>query len=356
MSLTDNMPSTQISIRRVNPSTERDAVLRLLEACLPEAASKDRFNWAYLNNPDGVALVWLAETADGETVGTSAAFPRRFRVNGNTVRALVLSDFAIDRRFRTLGPAVGLLRATLASIDGGSFEFALDHPSESMLAVYKRLGGIELGRNTRCVRLLKVSGATERRWGAGVRAMVIGSLGDFMLRTMDRIRRIPGDLNVEVYPGVFNDEFDQLGCVLEESRAVCGDRRSDYLNWRYQSGIRFEYSTLIVRSEKELLGYAVVQRTDVRSMTIVEFVCRADSTIEVALFNALLDVARRSNVESLQASCMEGGAWCTILKRLGFAGREQSTGPVVFSPKNAKWADIVTDRDQWWMTDGDRDG
>lgn len=345
-----------VSIRQADPDSERSTVLQLLKENLPEAATEGRFDWAYLDNPDGVASVWLAETADGEAVGTSAAFPRQFRVKGNTARALVLSDFAVDRRFRTLGPAVALLRATLASIDDGSFEFALDHPSESMLAVYKRLGGIELDRHTRYVRLLKASGASERRWGAGLRASVIGSLGDFVLRTADRFRRIPGGLSVDVYSGAFTDEFDRLGRVLEERRAVCGDRRSDYLNWRYRNGIRFSYSTVTVRSGRELLAYAILQQTDAASARIAEFVCPADSAIEVALFRALLDVARRSNVESLQASCMQGGAWCTILKRLGFAAREQSTGPVVYAPKNARWADIVTARDQWWMTDGDRDG
>ena len=173
---------------------------------------------------------------------------------------------------------------------------------------------------------------------------------------MDRFRRVSGNLIVETRSGEFSDEFAMLGRVLEDRRAVCGDRGPDYLNWRYRGGIRFEYSTVTVRSENELLAYAVLQQTDATSVTIVEFVCPADSAIEVALFHALLDICHCNNVESLRASCIEGGAWCTMLKRLGFAPREQSTGPVVYSPKNAKWTDILTDRDQWWMTDGDRDG
>jgi hypothetical protein len=119
-----------------------------------------------------------------------------------------------------------------------------------MLAVYKRLGGTELGRYTRYVRLLKVSGAAERRWGAGLRASIIGSLGDFMLHTADRFRRIPGGQRIEAYSGAFNDEFAKLGYVLGERRAVCGDRGPDYLNWRYRSGLRFSYSTVTVRAGK----------------------------------------------------------------------------------------------------------
>lgn len=91
-------------------------------------------------------------------------------------------------------------------------------------------------------------------------------------------------------------------------------------------------------------------------MTIVEFMSPADAAVETSLFNALIDVSRRCNVELLQASCVEGSAWCAILKRLGFTAREQSSGPVVYAPKQGKWADILTDKESWWVTDGDRDG
>jgi hypothetical protein len=356
VNLTDDMPDSQITIRRVNPAIERNAVLRLLGECLPEAASEDRFDWAYLNNPDGIALVWLAETADGEAVGTSAAFPRQFRVNGDTVRALVLSDFAIDRRFRTLGPAVGLLRATLAPIDDGRFVFALDHPSEAMAAVYRRLGGAELGRQTRYVRLIKFSGVARRRWGTGLGSSIVGSLGDITLRAIDWIRQTRGGLAVNIHSGKFDNNFDKLAGVLEECGVIFGDRRFDYLNWRFQSGIRFTYITITVRAAGELLAYAVLRRADSTSMTIVEFVCPAKVAIERALIGALVDISRRHNVESLQASCVEGSTWSTILSRLGFSGREQSAGAVVYTPKDAKWSDILTDKDQWWLTDGDRDG
>ena len=100
------MTTGPISIQRVTPETERASVIRLLKDNLPAAATNGRFEWAYLKNPHGVAHVWLAKTAEGEVVGTSAAFPRQFRVRGNPAMALVLSDFAIDSRFRSLGPAV----------------------------------------------------------------------------------------------------------------------------------------------------------------------------------------------------------------------------------------------------------
>lgn len=356
VSLTSDMSKSQITIRRVDPAVERKAVLKLLGECLPEAASEDRFDWAYLNNPDGIALLWLAETADGEVIGTSAAFPRQFRVSGSTVPALVLSDFAIDPRFRTLGPAVALLRATLASVDDGRFVFALDHPSESMTAVYRRLGGTELGRQARYVRLLKFSGFARRRWGRGAGSSIGGWLGDAAILAIDWIRQARSDLAVNIHSGKFDESFDKLAGVLEKRDMIFGDRRFDYLNWRFQSGIRFTYTTVTVRTAGELLAYAVLYHTDSASMTVAEFVCPAKAMIEKALVSGLVNIFRRQKVESLQASCVEGSTWSVTLGRLGFSEREQSAGAVVYAPKDCKWSDILTNKNHWWLTDGDRDG
>ena len=350
------MSSSQITIRPANAANDRSTVLRLLEGNLPEAANERRYDWAYLNNPDGIASVWLAETTDGEAIGTSAGFPRQFRINGDRVHALVLSDFAIDRRYRTLGPALALLRASLASIDEGSFEFALDHPSESMLSIYRRLGGSELGQQRRYVRPLKISGAAARRWGAGPISGIFGSIGDFALHAADRVRRVPGGMVVGTHSGDLTEEFARLGRELEKRRAICGDRSADYLNWRYQNGIRFSNSTVTVRSDRDLVAYAVLQQSEAATATIVEFVCRPDPAIETALFRATIEVARSANVESLQASCIEASAWCKLLEGLGFVAREQSTGPVVYVSKKSSLSAILTDKDNWWITDGDRDG
>jgi hypothetical protein len=89
----------EISVRQVDPAAERARILGVLAASLPAAAAPERFAWLYLSNPDGRALVWLAEH-DGTILGTSAAHPRRMRVGGDVVRAPNLGDFAIDRSQR----------------------------------------------------------------------------------------------------------------------------------------------------------------------------------------------------------------------------------------------------------------
>ncbi len=78
--------------------------------------------------------------------------------------------------------------------------------------------------------------------------------------------------------------------------------------------------------------------------------------MDEVLFNAVLREARRKGAEALQATGLEGGPWASELERLGFTGRETLTGPVVYAPGNEGWTSLVLDKDNGWMTDGDRDG
>lgn len=346
----------KVSIRQGHPEKDRTSITRILSADIPDAVSNGRYDWAYLDNPDGLAHVWMAETQNGEVIGTSAGFPRRFRMAGETLQGIVLSDFAISKKYRTLGPAVALLRATLKAVDDGIFNFALDYPSESMLAVYRRLGALELGKVNRYVRLLRMKGAAERRYGKGPLASLVGASGDAIIGTLDRFKKVPRSVRVETGRVTFGEDHDRLSRLLESRCKVVGERSARYLNWRYHGGARFESTVVAIRSGAELLGFGVLQNMAANSMTISEFVCPQDQGMEEVLFNAMLREARGRGAEALQATGFDGGPWATVLERLGFVRRETLTGPVVYSPRDESWTAALHDKDNWWMTDGDRDG
>jgi len=144
------MSAREVRIRKADLEVDRDRILAVLARNLPLAASVDRYNWLYLANPCGRSSVWLAEDAKtGEAVGTSAGHPKRVRVNGKVETALNLSDFAFDKAYRSLGPALKLLRATLEPMQKGEFAFSYDHPSDAMLAIYTRMGGQDVSKRER---------------------------------------------------------------------------------------------------------------------------------------------------------------------------------------------------------------
>ena len=244
----------EISIRQVDPAAERARILGVLAASLPAAAAPERFDWLYLSNPDGRALVWLAEHDDGTILGTSAAHPRRMRVGGDVVRALNLGDFAIDRSQRALGPALRLLRATLAPVHDGTYAFSYDFSNAAMHAVYRRMHVNSLGHDERWMQPVsmtrlardKLSNPHPRRGG--------GSSGGCAVARPPRApsprqrpRRRPSRRRVW-------RRIRRARCAARPGRAVVGVRDAAYLNWRYLRNPVWSHDIVCARAGGRLGG------------------------------------------------------------------------------------------------------
>lgn len=349
------MKPQRLTIRECDPSTERSRILAVLERNLPEASGSQRFDWLYLSNPAGNARVWLAENQDGETVGTSAGHPRLMRVRDQVVTVLNLSDFAIDANYRSLGPALQLLRATLAPMDEGRYAFSYDHPSAAMLAVYRRMGGTSLGSLVRYVRPLTASSVVERRWGPGTASKVVGAAGDLALRARDATLRKAGDIEVTLHEGEFTREFDDLAERLYAVCPVVGLRTAAFLNWRFARHPLRCHETLCARRGGQLLGCLIFRTAASKVISVVELIGGLDEDIVRALLVKLIALARSRGVERLQAPVLENCPVAAMLENSGFHERQRGPGPVVYAPPASAVADTVKRSKLWWMVEGDRD-
>lgn len=347
------MPGT-LRTRPADQARDRQGISEVLRRNLPLAAPPERLLWLYGSNPCGPALVWLAEEeGSGEPVATSAAHRRRFRIDGKDVLALNLSDFAIDAPYRTLGPALGLLRATLATVAEGGFAFSYDVPSESMLALYRRLGCVELGRLERRVRPLSLKAALKRRIGPAAR--VLAWPLDAALRVRDAFARAPRDLAVAPLEGGFGAEFD----ALEEREAlrfrVRGARSAAYLDWRYARHTMWPHGTLCARRKGALAGFLVWRAPEPPRMSIAELVDGGDMGVARALVKALAALGRARGAATLSAEVLAKSPAAERFRDLGFVLRGEGPGPVVYLPPGASMPADLLSAGHWWFVEGDRD-
>lgn len=340
--------------READLAADRERIGAVLSRSLPDAAPSERIAWLYAGNPCGPALVWLAEVeGHGEAVATSAAHRRLFRIDGRLAEALNLSDFAIDARYRTLGPALGLLRATLDAVGPRGFAFSYDVPSEAMLALYRRLGCVELGRMERRVRPLSVRPALERRIGA---AAALAALPlDAFLRVRDALAAVPAELMVEPLAGSYGLEFD----ALEEREAtrfpVRGVRSSAYLEWRYARHTMWPHHALCARRGGALAGFLVWREPDPGCLSIAELVDGGDIAVGRALVKALAASGRRRGATTLAVETLAGSPAAERFAALGFLKRGDGPGPVVWCPPGVEPQADFLKASRWWFLGGDRD-
>lgn len=351
-STSSGLKPREIRIQRVDPSADGDSIRAVLERNLPDAARPERYAWVYEANPDGAALVWLARDEAGTPVGTSAAYPRRMHLAGETVRALNLSDFAVDTAFRSLGPALKLLRATLEPVTSGEYAFSYDFPSESMRALYRRMGGADLGRKQRWVRPVDLRPIAKRKMGDGIVGSVVGAAGQAALRARDALSGVPAGLSIEPLDGDPGAEFDALDARLGGLRPVTGVRDARYLNWRYA---RIGHTLLCARRGGELEGFLVVGTEDPEVVPVLDLFAPGDNGVAKGLVAGAVDFARRRGAEALWVEVLADSGSARTVQALGFVKRDDTEGPVPFAGPSSPHRTLLAEADNWWITGGDRD-
>jgi hypothetical protein len=346
--------SREIRVRQVDPALERERILTVLALNLPAAAAPERFDWLYLSNPDGPALVWLAEYENGEPTGTSAAHPRRMHVGGDRVVALNLGDFAIDRSQRTLGLALRLLGATLAPVRDRAYAFSYDFGNASMQAVYRRMGVHGLGRNERWMQPIAMRRVLRGKLGTVWLATVAGAAGDALWHVRRSIHGRAKGLRLDGLAGECGEEFDALDARLARRRRVTGVRDAAYLSWRYLRNPVWKHEIVCARADGRLVGYAVLRRTTPDTVALVD-VQGEDMRVCRALLSAAVRGAAAQNAAALHVEVLAGSEAAHMIKALGFIRRESDDGPVVFWPPACPLADDLAAAQHWWLIGGDRD-
>src|ERR1700687_4291666 len=335
--------------RRADPLVERDAILAVLKRNLPTAAAPARFEWLYLSNPDGPALVWIALDGDGVPIGTSAAHPRRMRIEGSVTRVLNLGDFAVDPHCRTLGPALQLLRATLEAVCAGAYALSYDLPSRQMLALYQRMGLAELAPSERWVWPITLAPAVKRQLREGALSEVVGAAANAVLRLRDGLTRTSTAVDVEVLAGECGDEFDALEARFAGGPMIRGIRDAAYLNWRYLKHTMWHHTIMCARTGGQLVGYAVLRHGSSAVVSLLDLQPHDDEGVCGCLVSEALQWARDHGASSLDVEVVRGSASAGLVHTLRFIRRETNVGPVAFVPPLSPHAAQLAAPHSWWV-------
>lgn len=161
----------------------QDAVLALWQrhSAMGIAAAR-KLAWGYHDNPAGpghCVLLRADSVPIGHTapVGVIALHERRWWRGEQTVSAAALADFVVDPMHRTLGPALILMRAALASAQAQALVYGL--PNDNSRAVAARVGLAALHTMPRRGKLLRGAFLLQRRglpWRGSLRSSVTAPL------------------------------------------------------------------------------------------------------------------------------------------------------------------------------------
>lgn len=346
-----------IEVAEVAPEAHCDECCAILNATRERQSIASRFDWLYLNNPDGKAVVWMLRDLDsGEAVGFTAALPRRLLVLGVERRCWIGSDFSVLAKCRTLGLAVKLRRAAKNGVDAGRVDCLYAHPNDRMAIIHSRVGHSATGKMIRLARPLRVGALIAGRVSSPAFGRTAGAILDPMIRWTDRAswsgRRFEYH---HLSTASFDSRFDDLFTREGQADTVVGVRDSTYLNWRYAANPCYKSEVVLALNKQgQLEGFAVFVR-DGDSLTVKDLFPSHSLNPASGLLHELRRIGYRAGLQSITVTLLETNPLVPVLRSQGFVQRAETSQMYTYCSPSRAWASAVANPEQWRLTAGDRD-
>lgn len=325
-----------VAIRLADIAADRETLINLLREHLNPLTDAARFDWLYAGNPHGPARVWLAADQERDiAVGSCAALPRYFYVDGKRELGCVFADFWVHPSFRFLGPAVSLQRVCMHPVKSGEFRVAYDFPQRSMIAVYRRLRVPVHDELVTHTKLLRTNRYLSNRFGSKALADALSLLANPLLTLADlRLRRARG-VEIAVEAGPCGAEYSELAARVAGSYGIHVSRTADYLNWRFGAHFHHKYEFVVARRAGVLCGYLVLLDDPPASqLNVADCHGEKDVAVLISLLAFAVDLARARRRAVFAASLLSADPRRATLQSSGFTPGKQ-TPFIVMQPEGS---------------------
>jgi hypothetical protein len=321
-----------IAIRRACLPEEEEKLIEILDRNLPGRPNR-RIQKRRYSNPLGPGWTWVAQANGGNSiVAMASVFPRWFWVDGRRIVCGQVVEFAVEPKYRSLGPAVMLQKATLQPVNSGEVALGYDCPPHDRgMSTFVRLGMHSSSDVVRHALLLRSDEFLSKKLGNGMWTKPLVASANAVLKARRGGRPMVG-IEICQHNKRFDAEFSCLDQTTSSSGLVRGSRAAEELNWRYledpMSAVESKaaetggYRVFTARRAGELVAFAVLFILHDGMAWIVDFFGRV-AEFGHALLDAVVDVCRRAKVIRLDALCSADSGFSSLLRRVGFRARER---------------------------------
>lgn len=326
--------ATAVAVRKASIFDEREELIAVLERHFPDLDVRSHFIWRHDGNPAGPGSAWLLyDCESGETVGTTSMFPRQMYLDGKLVMCGQVSQFAIDKAYRSLGPAVMLQRATFEAVDSGRLVVCYDCPvHEEGMSTFLRLGMRPSCKLNRYVFLIRIDEVMQKRFGSTSWAKPLVFGANFLLE-MRRGKQGDQALEITTLNGRFGEEFTHLDKLVSSVGILRGSRSAEVLNWRYRERPDAEVDVLVARERGEVLAFLALMVNPKQRASILDLFGRELNRAGRPLLGAAIQICRKKNVLCLEGHCSEASELRLLFEAAGFRAREVTARVVPYAKK-----------------------
>ena len=315
---------------------------------LSEEQAEKKLQQFYLRNPAGSGAVFLLRhDQSNEDVGIQTIVARRFVGRAGLLSVGCLADFAVDISHRSLGPALQLVRTSVAQCSA-DHSILYGFPNPKSEAILRRAGLSPFLNMTRYVAVLRSRYYLERHWtsrllGAASWFVDIG----LMLVEWARVYRYARSI---VWDDTTADEdIESIWRSATQGNCLLSDRSLAMLRWRFEASGSDSWKFEVARDRltSKPLGYVVWQSRN--GVVIVgDYLCADPERQTLSLMVSFLRIARQAGCNAI--SLEHGGSAAVAAALIGAGFHSRDCNPLYM------WGgDALSQESNWYFTSFDRD-
>lgn len=290
------------------------------------AAAEAKYRHYYVDNPAGTGIcVVLRDAANAEAIGVQGLIPRAFHIGQRRISAAALADYVVVPRHRSLGPALLLMRTSIA-VSRERFNFVYGTPNQKSRAILKRAGINAFSALTRYTKVIRSASYWRGRLPQWI-VPTVAVAADALIGIVDVSRGLLygrhltwGERNS------FGADFKEIWEARNVPDLVVGERSASALQWRYSSSDPASPWRLSIAtdSSKTPMGYVIWRQCNGIAM-VSDFFCRNVDSASKALLQSFSRYVRRFPVHRVSLEFFGCDRVAAALGACGFAARDQSS-------------------------------
>jgi GNAT superfamily N-acetyltransferase len=344
-------------IRRME-SRDLEAFLKFLGRRITYMQVEKHYHWLYEQNPHGHALTWLSIHKDTEKIiGCTSIFPRKMRMNGQTILGSVGGDTFVDPKFRRQGIAKGLHNVSLEDMRKNEINFHFGFPVPANLGAFIK-GGAYYPGDFKSIRFIsdaeiilnkiKLPQSLMRFFAKGIDPV----LKLYIRGVLSRGKSHRGELRTVKH---FDSKFDTLMQEITPLFEICGIRDSEYLNWRYFKNPLKAHTVISYEKNGELHGLAALEMRETKCV-IFDFFARPTDLLVEDFICRIVEYGIHNGAKAVSTMINPSGPYVHCFKSCGFhAGLGVKKPLMVLTAHDDPYADELQKLSNWYLSYGDQD-
>jgi hypothetical protein len=233
----------------------KENIITFWQECLPGTPAS-RFDWMADGNPAGPAAWFIAFTDKGDIAGMISVMPRLLHHEERAIRAGIMGDFMVGKKYRAFGPALQLMKAATDSMADMGLDFIYTIPNQHSEKLIQKAGFKDRGRLSYLAKPVDFKPYLIKHLNPGTASIASFVLNHVLLLLSKEVYwHHRGYIEEITCPGEEFDVFFEK--YAKQTSMMISDRSASLLKWRYTDNPHYNFRIAALRKhcDKAILGY-----------------------------------------------------------------------------------------------------